>query len=40
VLELDEHRIGSGAPGALTRRIDDLFLRDLTDANDLTEVFP
>ena len=40
VVELDEHRIGSGAPGALKGRLDDLFLRDLTDGHDLTEVFP
>ena len=40
VVELEEHRIGSGAPGALRRRLDDLFLRELTDGNDLTEVFP
>ena len=40
VVELDGRRIGSGAPGPLTRRLYDLFMRELTEGNDLTEVFP
>ncbi|HEX2172860.1 MAG TPA: aminotransferase class IV, partial [Dehalococcoidia bacterium] len=40
VVELDGRRIGAGAPGPLTRRLYDLFMRELTEGDDLTVVFP
>ena len=39
VVELDGRRIGAGAPGPLTRRLNDLFMRELTEGPDLTEAF-
>lgn len=39
VAELDGRRIGAGAPGPMTQRLYELFMRELTEGSDLTAVF-